>query len=347
MNTKELILNHYKTYPELEVQDLFKFLYQSSFGCEHLISNPSFILKNIQQEMQTSKDSLTIYEELDGDYVRLHLNCGLEATTMAKLFVLSSAKVNDAIPLLEHKLHILLQCIQEQELPFQLVKVEQAIQKWKKEGYPALHHSKTFNDIYHPAYRLVKKEYIPFLPIFKYIDQRCPSIVSIDGRCASGKTTLSSLLSKIYDCNVFHMDDFFLQPFQRTAKRFNAPGENVDHERFEAEVLIPLSHHQDINLRKFDCSTFTIQKPIQMVYKPLNIIEGSYSMHSKLQSYYDYSIFLTLNKKEQIFRLQNRNPEKIQDFIQKWIPLEENYFQHYKIQSHCSIAIDTSKNCNN
>jgi uridine kinase len=37
-------------------------------------------------------------------------------------------------------------------------------------------------------------------------------IVAIDGKCTSGKTTLAAKLAEIYDCNVFHMDDFFLRP---------------------------------------------------------------------------------------------------------------------------------------
>ena len=44
-------------------------------------------------------------------------------------------------------------------------------------------------------------------------------IVDIDGKCTSGKTTLASKLAEIYDCNVFHMDDFFLRPEQRTPER--------------------------------------------------------------------------------------------------------------------------------
>ena len=50
-------------------------------------------------------------------------------------------------------------------------------------------------------------------------------IVAIDGKCTSGKTTLASQLAEIYDCNVFHMDDFFLRPEQRTPERFAEVGE--------------------------------------------------------------------------------------------------------------------------
>ena len=45
------------------------------------------------------------------------------------------------------------------------------------------------------------------------------------------------------------MDDFFLQPDQRTKERFESPGENVDHERFEEEILIPLSKHEAVKFR--------------------------------------------------------------------------------------------------
>ena len=44
------------------------------------------------------------------------------------------------------------------------------------------------------------------------LEQKAFVIVAIDGKCTSGKTTLASKLAEIYDCNVFHMDDFFLRP---------------------------------------------------------------------------------------------------------------------------------------
>ena len=206
-----------------------------------------------------------------------------------------------------------------------------------------MHHSNTFNQKYHPSYRLIHKKYVPYLELFKYIDNKHPSILSIDGRCASGKTTLGILLKQVYDCNVFKMDDFFLQPHQRTKERLESPGENVDHERFEQEVLIPLSKHEAVKFRKFNCSTMSIEPSILIPYKPFNIIEGSYSMHSNLQKYYDFSVFLTLNKEEQIERLKKRNPNMLNNFIQRWIPLEELYFNAFSIQDKCNILIDTSK----
>ena len=104
-------------------------------------------------------------------------------------------------------------------------------------------------------------------------------IVAIDGPCTSGKTTLASQLETLYDCNVFHMDDFFLRPQQRTADRFAEVGGNIDYERFYEEVLTPLQKGLPFSYRPFDCSTFTLPEPIQVSPKKLNIIEGTYSHH--------------------------------------------------------------------
>ena len=77
--------------------------------------------------------------------------------------------------------------------------------------------------------------------IEEQLQQKGRLIVAIDGRCGSGKSTLAARLERELRCSVFHMDDFFPRPEQRTAERLSQPGENVDHERFLAEVLLPLA----------------------------------------------------------------------------------------------------------
>jgi len=72
--------------------------------------------------------------------------------------------------------------------------------------------------------------------------------IAIDGRCASGKSTLGAFLQKETGGNLIHMDDFFLRPEQRTKERYATPGENVDHERFYEEVLVPLQNGEDFTI---------------------------------------------------------------------------------------------------
>ena len=80
-----------------------------------------------------------------------------------------------------------------------------------------------------------------------------PLLIAIDGRCGSGKTTLAQRLQQELGGRVFHMDDFFLRPVQRTAERLAHPGENVDHERFLAEVLAPARQGLPVTFRPYLC----------------------------------------------------------------------------------------------
>ena len=82
-----------------------------------------------------------------------------------------------------------------------------------------------------------------------------PFLFALDGRCASGKTTLASALREAVGCGVIHMDDFFLRPEQRTEERLSQPGGNVDRERFLQEVLLPLKRGESFSYRPYDCRT--------------------------------------------------------------------------------------------
>ena len=52
--------------------------------------------------------------------------------------------------------------------------------------------------------------------LLKEISSKQPFIMAIDGRCAAGKTTLAEHLKKEYECNVIHIDDFYLPMQKRT-----------------------------------------------------------------------------------------------------------------------------------
>lgn len=159
-----------------------------------------------------------------------------------------------------------------------------------------------------------------------------PIIIAIDGRCASGKTTLAKAISEQIDCNVIHMDDFFLRPEQRTANRLATPGENIDHERFLEEVLIPLSKGLPVTYHPFDCHKMGFGEEILLSPKKINIVEGSYSYHPSLRDYYAYTFFLTISLEEQMKRIIDREGvEKAKIFKEKWIPLEEEYFKTLEV----------------
>ncbi|ETY71269.1 uridine kinase family protein [Bifidobacterium moukalabense] len=170
---------------------------------------------------------------------------------------------------------------------------------------------------------------------------RC-AFVAIDGPCASGKTMFAARLHDRFGGNVLHMDDFFLRPEQRTPERFVEPGGNVDHERFEAEVLKPLAAGEPVRYRPWDCRTgdFATSRIIEPA--PLTVVEGSYSMHPTLRGYYDLMICLAIDPTEQLRRLEARNPRMLRRFIDEWIPLENRYFELTDTQEGADLLIDTA-----
>lgn len=343
--TEKLLMEHYRAYPKLQIRDIFKFLHQSSFGCEHLVTDPLAAIEYIQREAKECPiPGGQMTEELDGDFCRVHLGivtAGLSAKTLGRLFFLSAKPVEDGKGLLEEKLAVVREMVRKEMLPFALDEVEREIVQWKSLGYPACHHSEEFRSSYFPAYRVIEKKYAAFLPLLMKMDgmiQKGSLTMAIEGGSASGKTTLSAMLERVYDAVIFHMDDFFLRPEQRTPERFAQPGGNVDRERFLKEVLIPLKNQKTIHYRPFDCSTFTIKPAVEIKPLAVNIIEGAYSMHPELAEYYDFSVFLDASANLQKERIEKRNsPAMAERFFTEWIPMEHHYFEKMKVKERCDM----------
>ena len=182
-----------------------------------------------------------------------------------------------------------------------------------------------------------------FYPVIREIDRLLQNstkellLVAIDGKCASGKTTLSCYLQERYDCNLFHMDDFFLRIEQRTPARLQEVGGNVDYERFKEQVLNPLLNKDKIDYRRFSCKTGKIaEKSESITPKRLNVIEGSYSMHPYFGNIYDLHIFTEIDGQTQIANIVKRNGDATR-FLEEWIPKENAYFEEFHIREKSMI----------
>lgn len=171
--------------------------------------------------------------------------------------------------------------------------------------------------------------------IKELLTEGCSVWVAIDGNCASGKTTFAKELSAFFDCNVFHIDDFYLPKILQT----NEIAGNIDRRRFLKEVLLPLKNGNESFFRKFDCKTQSFGEPQKTGVKEVNIVEGSYSCHPDFFEFYDMSIFLTASPDVQKERIIKRNGEDgFKVFEQKWIPAEEEYFKKMNIKEKCTLS---------
>lgn len=170
-----------------------------------------------------------------------------------------------------------------------------------------------------------------------------PIFVAIDGRCASGKTTLAEKLSKnLHNCAVVHIDDFFLPPQMRTQERLNEIGGNFDRERFIFEVVEPLMKNNCASYRVYSCKVHDYISTSEINNPSVVIVEGAYSMHPDIVNVYSYKIFCTASYETQLDRIEKRNGEEAKNrFISLWIPLEEKYFKEYNITDLCDYIYKT------
>lgn len=345
--TKSFLLDQCRRYPALRPQDLLKAVYQSVFGCGHFITDEADGLSRLREELPNAACSEV--EPMDGDFCRVHLGVlnktGLTSKTLFRLFALSSEKACGTQMLLEQKIEILLALAAEGRLPFGYEQTAEAVKSWREAGFPSCHHSQEFRDSYSPAYRVVRQEYTSVISLLAAIDRRLAAdprlIMAIEGGSASGKTTLAAFLSQIYDCSVFHMDDFFLRPEQRTEERLSEPGGNVDRERFYREVLCPLKSGKEVTFRRYNCRTQSLTDPVTVSAKAFNIVEGAYSVHPLLAGSYDLTVFLRVAPQVQRARIIKRNgPEMSRQFFNRWIPLEQRYFEALDPAGRCDMILE-------
>lgn len=80
---------------------------------------------------------------------------------------------------------------------------------------------------------------------------------------------------------------------------------------------------------------------MEIAPRPLNIVEGAYSMHPALAGSYDLSVFLRVPPDLQRARILARNgPEAGQCFFTQWIPLEERYFAALDPAGRCDMILE-------
>lgn len=171
------------------------------------------------------------------------------------------------------------------------------------------------------------------------LEERKQILIAIDGSCASGKTTLAGALAREYDCNLFHMDDFFLRPEQRTSERLAENGGNVDHERFWEEVLLPLQAGEPFSYCPYDCGTGKLKEPMVVMPQKINIIEGSYSHHPYFNDPYDLKIFLKISPVVREQRILQRPSFLHRRFFEEWIPMEQRYFDAFAIEEKADLSV--------
>ncbi len=325
---QSFIKYHITKYKQITTQDIIKLLYQNHFGPGHFIDNLETIKNYYYNELKSSNNlpNENIYEHIGNNFVRVNIfpySKKFNNDELINNFYYSS-KFDYTNP--EIKKNFIEQLANIPNDGF-----------LDNYNFQNVHHSSTYNFAYHPHYRVINTKYLSLdMKVFQlqnYIDSFNEfQIFALEGKCASGKTTISNKLKNV---TIIDVDDFFLKETLKTKERLQEIGGNIDYELY-AECLKKLKPNSTITYTVFDCSKQQYyNKTVEIKEKVL--VVGVYSFHPKVRKYIDRLCYLIISDEIQYNRLKERS--LFNRFINEWVPLENKYYNSYDFIANADILI--------
>lgn len=337
-----VLKEHLCRYPLMSAQDCAKLAFQAELGPEHIIADAGETALRILAELgELDGASSPSQPERISDrlcrYPLSALSSAREAGILSKLMCLSARRCSGSAA----KLAADAEEIERLMLP----DAHEWLEKWRASGFPAIHHSAAYREAYKPHYRLLCVEYSGIIGCLAAIEALCEKqarvCVAVEGRCGAGKTLFAETCAELFDCNVVHIDDFYLPPGQRRPDWQSVPGGNMDFERFNREVARSIESGSEIAFRPYVCPRGDYGERVSLPIKPLTIVEGSYCRHPEVDLSYDLRIYFTCSPETQLDRLREREGAYLPAFQALWIPAEERYNALCGIEETSDYIINT------
>lgn len=322
------ITYHKNKYPKMTTQDIVKLLYQNHFGPGHFIKDIDTVTKYYNNELLNLDNNINnnLYEHIGNNFVRVNLfpyNNIFDHNYLIKSFYESSLFDYTNQELKNNFKYILSNIPNDGFL--------------NNYNYENVHHSILYNEVYNPHYRVINSSFLTIpMKVFQlqnYINSfKEFTIFALEGKCTSGKTTISNLLK---DVTIIDVDEFFLRKELKTKERLSEIGGNIDYDLYE-QCLQKIKPNSTISYTIFDCSTQSYStKTINI--KNNVLLVGVYSYHQKVRKYIDKLCYLLVNEDDQLQRLKQRT--MYERFINEWVPMENKYYASYDFIGKANILI--------
>ena len=151
---KEILKDHLKKYPQMQIQDAVKLLFQSEFGPGHLLRNTDYARKLLVEEIELTKDDESAIEKISDQYVRFYLgNLTLEDIDDVLGAMIESAQIQGSKENFMKKLSDL----KEMNL-FEGDELDEYLNEYLKRDSLMVSHSDVYRTCYQPHYRVLLKE---------------------------------------------------------------------------------------------------------------------------------------------------------------------------------------------
>jgi len=166
---KEILQEEIRKHPEMEIQDVYKFIHQAAMGSEHAVKDTTAVREWMKNEI-AGLDFKKIENLIDtispgGKIVRInlrpYLKAGYKTEKLLSAFIKTANEFIGSTIVLENYIQAVLELIKDGRINFQKEEAKNFFNEMKIKKYPAVHHSKKYEEKYSPAYRVVAGEFIP------------------------------------------------------------------------------------------------------------------------------------------------------------------------------------------
>lgn len=152
---KRIVCNHLNRYPNMQIQDVVKLLFQSEFGPGHLISDQIRTEQWLKAELIETKEDEPEIVPVSEELVRLHLGKMDERHVQMILegMIQTANQVHGSMDSFIQKIEL----IKQMNL-FSMDELENYVQEYLKQDSLVVSHTEVYRSLYHPHYRVLKKE---------------------------------------------------------------------------------------------------------------------------------------------------------------------------------------------
>ena len=155
-------------YPAMEVQDWYKLAHQAVFGAGHAVQNVEAAHDRLIREWEDldplSNEPLLEILGPDSTYARINLrpykSAGGRSDELIRIFLQTTNQEAELSDGFERYWRSLREAARKRMIAVRVDALDSLYSIMSAEGFPAIHNSGRYSELYHPAYRVVNYELV-------------------------------------------------------------------------------------------------------------------------------------------------------------------------------------------
>lgn len=153
----------------MQPDDLYKLAHQAALGSEHAVRSEAAARAWLERELagmgSGPPEPLLDPISADGSILRVHLRTYIQAghdpEALLAAFIQSANQVKGSSQDLRDCLVVLLELAGSGQIDFEAEELRALFARMESADWPARHHSDIYMRAYHPAYRVIAREFLP------------------------------------------------------------------------------------------------------------------------------------------------------------------------------------------